>query len=231
MPTPILLGTYQAPLFRIGDPAFCEVHGEVIITGPSAAPIPWPIGKRPGGKGRFLVVCGGLAEAVRRESAAAVRHFWGVSPVTLWKWRKALGVGQYTEGTTRLKSASAAASEGIAAALAKAHAKNGDPERRRKISETKTGKPRPWSVIKKLIAANTGRKVTPETRAKMSAAHKARGTRPPARRGVTWSPEEDEILKSLPPGKAALKLRRSLGSVYSRRHVQELPDARGGALH
>jgi hypothetical protein len=111
-------------------------------------------------------------------------------------------------------------------ALAKAHAKSGDPERRRKISEAKKGKPRPWAVIEKLIKAGTGRKATAETRAKMSATHKGRGTRPPACRGLTWSPEDDEVLRSLSPKKAAVKLRRTLGAVYSRRWELELPDAR-----
>jgi hypothetical protein len=99
-----------------------------------------------------------------------------------------------------LKAASAAASEGIAAALAKAHAKNGDPGRRRKISEAKTGKSRPRSFIEKLIAANTGRNATLEARAKMSAAHKARKTRSPDCRGEPGRPEEDAVLNSPPAG-------------------------------
>jgi hypothetical protein len=64
----------------------------------------------------------------------------------------------------------------------------------------------------------------------MSAAHKARGTIPPAVRGPPWTPEEDAILRALPPRKSFLKLRRSLGAIYSRRHGLRLPDARGGPL-
>ena len=30
--------------------------------------------------------------------------FWGVGRCSVWQWRKALGVGQMTEGTTALKS-------------------------------------------------------------------------------------------------------------------------------
>jgi hypothetical protein len=88
MPPPALIGTYKTPRFRLGSTAFCEVRGEVIITGLSASPIPWPIGKRPGGRARALVVFGGLADAVKRESAAAVCHFWGITPQTVSKWRK-----------------------------------------------------------------------------------------------------------------------------------------------
>ena len=35
-------------------------------------------------------MCGGLAEAVRRESNAAVCHWFGVSPVVVTGWRRAL---------------------------------------------------------------------------------------------------------------------------------------------
>jgi hypothetical protein len=118
-------------------PPFARSAAKSSLPGQSTAPIPWPIGKRPGGRARALVVFAGLANAVRRELAAAVCHFWGVTGQTVSKWRKAIGVGQYTEGTTRLKSASATASEGIARALELAHAKSGDLERRRKISEAK----------------------------------------------------------------------------------------------
>jgi hypothetical protein len=34
-----------------------------------------------------------------------VAHWWGVRPLQVWKWRKALGVGATTEGTSRLRSA------------------------------------------------------------------------------------------------------------------------------
>jgi hypothetical protein len=32
-----------------------------------------------------------------------VTYFWGVKANTVWTWRKALGVGQYNDGTTALK--------------------------------------------------------------------------------------------------------------------------------
>jgi hypothetical protein len=56
-------------------------------------------------------VYAGLAEAARRESNAAVRHWWGVTPQTVSKWRKRLGVGRYTDGTRRRKGDAAKASE------------------------------------------------------------------------------------------------------------------------
>jgi hypothetical protein len=55
------------------------------------------------GTGEVHVVYGPLAEAIRRESNQAVCHWWGVTPQTVTKWRKALGV-DHTEGTSRLRS-------------------------------------------------------------------------------------------------------------------------------
>ncbi len=72
-----LLGTYRTQRFRIGQRVFCEVRGEMVITGMTDAPIPWPIGKC--GRGRHtLIVYKGLAKAVRRESELAMCHWWGV---------------------------------------------------------------------------------------------------------------------------------------------------------
>src|SRR6516225_4659061 len=67
-----LLGTYRTQRFR---------RGEVALVGLSAGRIPWPVGKR--GSARALAIFGGLAEAIRRESATAQ---------TVSRWR-ALGVG------------------------------------------------------------------------------------------------------------------------------------------
>ena len=80
----------------------------------------------------------------------------------------------------------------------KPHAKNGDPDRRAKIAAAKRGVPRPWSVIKKLIDAKTGTKHTAEAKAKMSAAQKRRGTRPP-KAGRAWTAEEDEAVRTMSP--------------------------------
>jgi hypothetical protein len=69
----------------------------------SAGPIPWPkvipLGQR---SQPSLLLAGDLERAVRVESVAAVCYWWGVSGRTVWNFRKALGVGRMTEGTTRL---------------------------------------------------------------------------------------------------------------------------------
>jgi hypothetical protein len=97
-----LLGTYRTPRFRIGQRVCCQVRGEVIITGMTDTPIPWPIGKV--GRGRSPVVYKGLAKAIRRESNLAVCHWWGITPQTVSKWRKILIVPRATPGTSRLHS-------------------------------------------------------------------------------------------------------------------------------
>src|SRR5262249_62196132 len=116
-------GRYTTPRFRYGQAAF-EVRGEVTVVGLTAAPLPWPVGKR--GRARSLGVYQGLARAARRESAQAVAHRWGVTPQTVTVWRKALGVAPTTQGTHRLRGAHALGPGG-AAGREKAHAQSPDP--------------------------------------------------------------------------------------------------------
>ena len=56
----------------------------MILCGLTDAPIPWPTGKKrqKGPGARAIVVYGALAEAVRRESAQAVAHWFGVTNQT-----------------------------------------------------------------------------------------------------------------------------------------------------
>ena len=79
----------------------CEVRGKVTIFAMSDGRIPWPLCK----VHRWLVpvVYKGLACAVRRQSEQAVAHWWGIGHWSVWHWRKALGVGATTEGTSRLR--------------------------------------------------------------------------------------------------------------------------------
>jgi hypothetical protein len=55
------------------------------------------------GGGSGLLVTEELVRAIRTESAAALKHWWGVSPHTVWCWRRAFGVGRWgTEGSKLL---------------------------------------------------------------------------------------------------------------------------------
>jgi hypothetical protein len=94
--TKLLFGPYQAPRLRKGDRATCLYRDcDVVVTGWTDARISWPRCPPPGTKGHpSLLVDEELARAIKHESAAALRHWWGVSGLVVWKWRKALGVGR-----------------------------------------------------------------------------------------------------------------------------------------
>ena len=168
-----LLGTYRTPRFRYGSKVLCEVRGEMVITDLSDAPIPWPIGRR-GRERPSLVVFKDLAKALRRESNQAICHSWGIRPQTVSKWRKALGIGPITEGTSRLYREYTKEPWAVEA-FAKAHAKARDPEHCRKIAEAKRGKPRPRHVIEAMRQARLGMRHTEESRRKMSETRRKRG--------------------------------------------------------
>jgi hypothetical protein len=217
----LLFGPYHAPRCRVGQRVRCQVRGEVRIVGLSDSPIPWPVCKS--GKWLVPVVCRGLAKAVRRESALAVAHWWGVHRQTVWAWRKALGVGATTEGTSRLWSDYTREPWAVRARK-KGAAKAGDPERREKIAAAKRGKPRPAHVGQAVGAAQRGWPLSAETRRKMSAAHKARGTLVPGTR--LWTAAEDELVRTLPRGEAARRTGRTPQAVTDRRRKLGLPDGR-----
>src|SRR5687767_10817571 len=94
--TRLRFGPYRMPRFAIGEQVECLARGKVRIVGISDAPVQWPLGAVAGGKSPVLF--GALVKAVQREAACAVQHNWGVSPATLRKWRRALGVPRWNEG-------------------------------------------------------------------------------------------------------------------------------------
>jgi hypothetical protein len=218
----LLLGKYRTPRFRIGRTVFCEVRGEMFITGMTDAPIPWPVGRR-GRERPSLVVYKDLAKAVRRESELAICHWWGVRPTTVWKWRRALGVEVTTEGTSRLRSDYTKEPWAVEA-FAKAHSKVRDPERCRKIAESLRGKPKPPHVMEALHKGWLAKGHTEESRRKISEALRRRGALVPGT--IVWTAEEDELVRTLPADEAARRTGRSLIAVYSRRSRLQVPDGR-----
>jgi hypothetical protein len=222
----LLHGPYRTPRFRYGGVLRCELRGELVVTGLTDAPIQWPLGRRPGRneRARSLILCGDLAEAVRRESATAVAYHFGVTAQTVSLWRRALGVGHVNEGTHRLRS-DLAYEPGPTAGREKGQAKNSDTARRAKIAAAKRGKPRPPHVIEAMRKGRLGTPHSAEARAKMSAAHKRRGTRPP-KAGRPWTAEEEALVRQLPPAEVARRSGRTLKAVYAWRRVLGVPDGR-----
>src|SRR5262249_23261398 len=101
---PLLFGPYRAPRLRRGDRAFGLFRDpDVVITSLPGAPISWPRCRLADGHGggSGLLVDAELARAVRRESSLAVQRWWGVSPRTVWCWRRAFGVAQWGTGGSR----------------------------------------------------------------------------------------------------------------------------------
>src|SRR5579864_8273204 len=137
----LLYGPYRTPKVSIGTVLTCESRDcDVIVVGYTDARIPWPVGRQRGRAARGPVVYGELAEAVRRESGIAICYWWGVTGQTATKWRKALGVEQYTDGTRRLKR-DYFKEPWARNAQRKGWAKARDPERCAKIAAAKKGKP------------------------------------------------------------------------------------------
>ena len=107
----LLFGPYKALPLKGGDRVTCLFRDcEVIVTGWTDEPIPWPRCRAldgPGG-GSGLLVDEELARAVRHEAAAAVMFWWRASRTAVQNRRRALGVGRTdNEGTARLVLAAA----------------------------------------------------------------------------------------------------------------------------
>src|SRR4051812_44848445 len=97
----LLGGPYGAPACRVGGRLYCRWRRRrVRVDGLTDAPVVWPYTREHGP--RSLILYGDLARAVRHESASAVAAHWGVGRETVWRWRRALGVPEYTRGTRQL---------------------------------------------------------------------------------------------------------------------------------
>jgi hypothetical protein len=208
-----LLRPYTTPSCRIGQIVRCAVLGEVRVVGYSDSPIPWPVTRR--GKWRVPVVFRGLEQAVRRESAQAIAHWWGMGVGSVRQWRRALGVEASTEGTTRLRRDYFHEPWAVRARV-KAHAKNQDPRRRAKLSASLRGRRKPRHVIEAVAAARRGVPLDDATRRKMSESHRARGTLVPGIR--VWTDHEDELVRALPIAEVVRQTGRTVEAVISRRY-------------
>lgn len=207
-------GPYQTPKFLLGDIVFDAVRGWVRIVGLSDARIAWPVGvtlDRVRNQ-RALVVFRDLELAIRQESNQAVANWWGITPQTITKWRKGIGVESQTVGTHLLRKEHGR-EDWFREVQKLAVAKADDPERRRKIADARRGKPRPKWIIEAMRQVNLGHPPSDETRKRMSDAHKRRGTRPP-KAGRAWTDDELKLLAVTPPIEVARLTNRTLAAVY-----------------
>ncbi len=141
----LLYGPYNAPKCRLGDKLLCEYRDrEVTVKGMTDARIPWPLTRT---NNRWSpILCGDLVRAVRTESSLAVGHHWGVHHVTVWKWRRALGVPPMTNGSRRLRIEYAI--ETLTPEVrAKGKAAMHTPEVRAKLSAARKGRPQHPNTI------------------------------------------------------------------------------------
>ena len=91
-------GPYLSPLVRIGDEVLCAHYGQVVVVGWSEGPLLWPLCHISGP--RSLILFADLERAVMVESAQSVAIAWGVSRVSVHKWRQTLEVERVNAGTT-----------------------------------------------------------------------------------------------------------------------------------
>jgi NUMOD3 motif len=207
----LLFGPYQAPAFEYGQTMFCEHRGEVVVDGLSGGPIPWPM-QRVGGA-RCLILMGDLVRAVRRESAQAVAHWWGVSMSLVWRWRRALGVELCNEGTFQLRHEYGTAQECLEG-LKKAVASSLKPESLAKRGDSYRGHRHSEETKRKLSETLRGRKMSVEAIRKSAKGH--RGKPNPGVKN-RWGPEEDQLLLTLRLGEVMRLTGRTKASCQGRR--------------
>jgi hypothetical protein len=203
-------GLYAPPKGRRGRFIRDRARGDAKVAGMSDGRIPWPVCIAGGKRSRIL--CGDLVRAVRRETRLAIMHHWGVGHATVQKWRRVLNVPHENEGTTALR-ADHFAEPWADRARRKAWSKARDPGRREKIAAARRGKPRPMHVVEAVRKAHLGSKHSTATRQQMSAAHQARGTRPPWI-APAWIAKDDALLATLTPTQVAERTGRSLWAVH-----------------
>jgi hypothetical protein len=218
----LLHGPYQAPRHRLGRKLFCEIYGWVAVRQVSDGRIPWPMSRPKEGGTPFLILCGDLVQAVRRESNQAVAHWWGVADKTVSKWRKALDVPRFNEGTLRL-SAEYFAEHIPEEVRIQATLKASAPEANRKKALANAARPVSAKALQAL-RRHWGKGPTAEGRRRLSELHKGRGTRPPAA-GRPWTPDELALLGTLPDADVAQRIDRTVGAIRCMRFKRGIATA------
>ena len=216
---------YKTPhQYKKGDRVFCHARKRPVeFGGYTDGFITWIHAKKTGIKS--LILCDDLIEAVKYESEIAIAYWFGVSIGTVYKWRKALNVGNTTEGTKILYEGYYP--EKITQEIAKIG---------RKMSKTP-------EAIKKLKSKLVGRKIHENTRAALLKSAKQpksvewkrkhsetlkrqwkNGTRKPL---YSWSENEKSLLGTNTDRIIAEKIGRTLNAVRSQRYIHNIPSFQG----
>lgn len=243
----LLHGPYVAPRVVRGDNLFDVVrNASVRVGGYTNTIIPWPRVLKTGNAS--LIVTEELARAVRTESVLAITHHWGPNFVTVWKWRKALGVPQVNEGTARLYADYKPEKlPDEVAAVGRANAAT--PEHYARMSEARTGKrahPHTAEVLrhyaglrkKKSHREKIGKagqrywlKLMPRIPNELvRAVIEYRKLAPAPSRGVQWSRDEEALLGLGPDRLIAGVLGRTKASVMLHRQSCGIPSFRAGRM-
>jgi len=227
----LLAGPYRRPAVRRGQIVVCEYRGMVVtVGGLTAAPVPWPLIDRGGPPA--LIVCGDLVRAIQTESATAIVHHWGVSPQTVWRWKRALGVGRMTEGGKRLYRQLLPAKIHSPAAKEASRSASHSPSLMALRSAARRGKPvSPQTTAAAAKAAR--RKRSKQHRQALSAgARKAvrEGRLQPPVRGRPWTAKEVELLGQTLDSTVAQMTDRTVCAVRGKRHKLMIPMARHARL-
>ena len=226
--TELLFGPKKPPRLRRGDRAFCLYRDAlVVVTGWSGAPAPWPLRRRldpTGGIGPL--VDDELARAVWHESGLAVAYWWGVNPSTVGHWRKALGVGRMdSEGSRRLILGC------VQTAVNTPYADKLPRRRRRRVPIAGVEPandlgllwtPEELALVGVLPDAEVGRRID-RSRNAVRIKREQLGRPDPTdlqgrRRHRPWTPEDDELVRTLPPAEAAARVGRTRDAVHTRRY-------------
>lgn len=221
----LLSGPYVAPPAKRGGVLECEHRGrEVRVMGISDGRIQWPYAALPRGI-PSLILCGDLIRAVKVESSIAISHWWGVSPTTVWKWRKALGVPPINRGTRRLyEDYHPEKLPDDVASVGRENAKT--PEALAKMAAALAGRPAHPNTREGLLRG--ARKPMPESaRAELAERNRrqwAEGGMGPIR---AWTPEEDALLGTDLDKLIADRIGRSASSVTWRRKKLGIPRFEG----
>jgi hypothetical protein len=189
-------------------------------------------------------LCGDLIRAVRREAKLTVAYHWGVSTITVYKWRKFLGVSEWNEGSSRLlgfthKSENAARGSSNALVMAANPKRRGLEfrrlmreitfERLKKVGSVDARRRRPWTPEQDQLlgvltddeaAARTGR-----TRNAVLSRRRRLRKKCPTCSWTHWTPAQVKLLGTMPDRELARRLRRTVLSVGLRRRKLHIPSA------